>query len=104
MKTKEELAELKKEFETSTNKLKGLSEDELDLVAGGGNNDAPGASAPIRTRGAGTINGSNDPLYIIDGVPVGSPLNQINPDEIESIEVLKDASSTAIYGSKGKNE
>ncbi|MDO8928881.1 MAG: TonB-dependent receptor plug domain-containing protein, partial [Bacteroidota bacterium] len=61
----------------------------------------PGGDATIRIRGIGTINDPN-PLYIIDGVPVG-PGNNINPNDIESISVLKDASSAAIYGSRGAN-
>jgi TonB-dependent starch-binding outer membrane protein SusC len=61
----------------------------------------PGGDAIIRVRGVGTINNS-DPLFIIDGVPAG-PGNNINPNDIESISVLKDASSSAIYGSRGAN-
>jgi len=61
----------------------------------------PGGDATVRIRGIGTINDS-DPLYVIDGVPVG-PGNNINPDDIESISILKDASSSAIYGTRGAN-
>ncbi len=61
----------------------------------------PGGDATIRIRGIGTINDPN-PLYIIDGVPAG-PGNNLNPSEIESISVLKDASSAAIYGTRGAN-
>lgn len=61
----------------------------------------PGADATIRIHGIGTINDPN-PLYVIDGVPVG-PGNNINPNDVESISVLKDASSAAIYGSRGAN-
>lgn len=61
----------------------------------------PGGDATIRIRGVGTINNS-DPLYVIDGVPAG-PGNNLNPNDIESITVLKDASSAAIYGSRGAN-
>jgi TonB-linked SusC/RagA family outer membrane protein len=63
---------------------------------------APGSDATIRIRGIGTIN-ENDPLLVIDGVPTMSGLNLINKDDIESIEILKDASATAIYGSRGAN-
>jgi TonB-linked SusC/RagA family outer membrane protein len=63
--------------------------------------NVPGGDATIRIRGVGTIN-DPDPLYVIDGVPVG-PGNNINPSDIESISVLKDASSAAIYGSRGAN-
>lgn len=61
----------------------------------------PGGDATIRIRGLGTINDPN-PLYIIDGVPA-SPGNNISPGDVESISVLKDASSTAIYGARGAN-
>jgi TonB-dependent starch-binding outer membrane protein SusC len=61
----------------------------------------PGGEAIIRIRGIGTINNS-DPLFIIDGVPTG-PGNNLNPNDIESISILKDASSTAIYGTRGAN-
>ena len=64
----------------------------------------PGAGAVIRIRGERTINGSNDPLIVLDGIPFeGGNLNDINPDEVASIDVLKDASATAIYGSRGSN-
>ncbi|WP_321285882.1 TonB-dependent receptor [uncultured Sunxiuqinia sp.] len=62
----------------------------------------PGADVNIRIRGGGSITQSNDPLIVVDGVPGGS-LNDIPADQIESIDVLKDASSTAIYGSRGAN-
>jgi TonB-linked outer membrane protein, SusC/RagA family len=63
--------------------------------------NTPGSDATIRIHGIGTINNA-DPLYVIDGVPVG-PGNNINPNDVESISVLKDASSSAIYGSRGAN-
>lgn len=63
---------------------------------------APGSNATIRVRGTGTINNS-DPLLVIDGVPTDVPLNTISPDDIASIEILKDASAAAIYGSRGAN-
>ncbi|MET4108282.1 TonB-dependent receptor [Hymenobacter sp. UYP22] len=65
----------------------------------------PGAGATIRIRGNSSINGSNSPLLVVDGYPWGEAgnLKQINPDDIESIEVLKDASAAAIYGSRGAN-
>ena len=62
---------------------------------------APGSDIKIRVRGANSINKSNDPLYVIDGI-VGD-INGLNTADIQSIEVLKDASSTAIYGSRGAN-
>jgi TonB-linked SusC/RagA family outer membrane protein len=71
---------------------------------------APGGGMQVRIRGTGSISAGNEPLYVIDGFPVqGSfnqnynPLTTINPSDIESINVLKDASSTAIYGSRGSN-
>ncbi|HEU5175531.1 MAG TPA: SusC/RagA family TonB-linked outer membrane protein [Gemmatimonadaceae bacterium] len=72
----------------------------------------PGGGVTVRVRGGTSINASNEPLYVVDGVPlpVGgglssgrNPLNFLNPDDIESITVLKDASATAIYGSRGAN-
>ena len=62
----------------------------------------PGSDATFRIRGIGTINNSN-PLIVIDGLPVSGGLNQLNMDDIESIQILKDASATAIYGSRGAN-
>ncbi len=72
---------------------------------------APGESATIRIRGAASLYASNDPLVVIDGVPVtgeggagmGNPLSSVNPNDIESYTVLKDASATAIYGSRASN-
>ncbi len=63
---------------------------------------APGGATSIRIRGANSINGNNDPLYVIDGF-VGADYRNVNPTDIETIQVLKDASSTAIYGSRGSN-
>ena len=62
----------------------------------------PGADPEIRVRGAASISAGNNPLYVIDGVPQTS-MTGINPNDIESIEVLKDAASSAIYGSRGSN-
>jgi len=70
----------------------------------------PGGGIVVRVRGSGSIGAGDDPLYVIDGFPVtnnysrsANPLSTLNPDDIESITVLKDASSTAIYGSRGSN-
>jgi len=63
---------------------------------------APGAALKVRIRGTNSINGLNEPLYIVDGLSV-SNINAINVSDIQSMEVLKDASSTAIYGSRGAN-
>jgi TonB-linked SusC/RagA family outer membrane protein len=70
----------------------------VQVVASG----APGSNVTFRIRGTGTINNS-DPLLVIDGVPTDIPLNTLNPDDIASIQVLKDASAAAIYGSRGAN-
>ena len=86
------------------------------------NNGEPGGGVQVRIRGGTSITASNDPLYVVDGVPLQNeatvagasingvnaalarnPLNSINPNDIESITVLKDASATAIYGSRGAN-
>ena len=82
-----------------------------------GTSGTPGSSVFIRLRGTTSINAGNDPLYIIDGVPINSqplqtisnggqtinPISDLNPDDIESIEILKDANATAIYGARGAN-
>ena len=65
-------------------------------------NGQPGASSRVRVRGIGTINNS-DPLYIIDGMPVDGGIDNINPADIASIEVLKDAASGAVYGARAAN-
>ncbi len=76
------------------------------------NSGIPGAGASVRVRGSNSISANSEPLYVIDGIPIqGSsssdptynPLNEINPNDIESIQILKDASSTAIYGARGAN-
>ena len=66
-----------------------------------GNDNSPGGAAMVRIRGFGSIN-SNSPLYVVDGVPI-SNINTINPNDIESVNVLKDPSTTAIYGVRGAN-
>ncbi len=65
-------------------------------------NGAPGGDARIRIRGANSVLGSNNPLYVIDGF-LGADFNLVNPSDIETIQVLKDAASTSIYGSRGAN-
>lgn len=66
------------------------------------NSGAPGENVSIRIRGLGSINNS-DPLLVIDGVPTDMPLNALNQNDVETIDILKDASATAIYGSRGAN-
>ncbi|MCD4789857.1 MAG: TonB-dependent receptor [Bacteroidales bacterium] len=80
----------------------------VQITNGGG---APGSGTTIRIRGGSSLSASNDPLFVIDGVPVDNegisgmrnPLNTINPNDIETFTVLKDASATAIYGSRASN-
>ncbi|MDP6922837.1 MAG: SusC/RagA family TonB-linked outer membrane protein, partial [Lutibacter sp.] len=80
----------------------------VTITSSGG---APGTGSVIRIRGGASLNASNDPLFIVDGVPVDksgvsgmrNPLNTINPNDIESYTILKDASATAIYGSRASN-
>ena len=80
----------------------------LQITSGGG---SAGGGSTIRIRGGASLNASNDPLIVIDGVPVegnsiagsGNLLNTINPNDIESMSVLKDASATALYGSRASN-
>lgn len=67
------------------------------------NTGAPGEGVTVRIRGIGSINSSNDPLYIVDGIPMADALNTLSPGDIESVTVLKDASSAAIYGSRANN-
>lgn len=80
------------------NALKGLAAG-VNVTSSSGQ---PGAAPKIRIRGNGTINDSN-PLYIVDGMPIEGGLDYVNPNDIASIEVLKDAASAAIYGSRGGN-
>lgn len=68
---------------------------------------SPGGGIRVQIRGATSINGPNEPLYVVDGMPIevdsGQGLSWLNPSDIASIEVLKDASATSIYGSRGAN-
>jgi len=80
----------------------------VNIISGGG---APGGGSTIRIRGGASLNASNDPLIVVDGVPFSgngignapSPLSLINPNDIETFTVLKDANATAIYGSRASN-
>ncbi len=80
----------------------------VNVTSGGG---TPGGGATIRIRGGSSLNASNDPLIVIDGLAMdnqgikgaANPLSMVNPNDIESFTVLKDASATAIYGSRGSN-
>ena len=99
-------------------KNKGLVVNPQDMLSGKvagvniiSNDGAPGSGAQIRIRGGSSLNASNDPLIVIDGLAMdnegvkglSNPLSMINPQDIESFNVLKDASATAIYGSRGSN-
>ena len=72
----------------------------IDVVSNG---TSPGSGVTVRIRGRRSILASNDPLYVLDGIPISGDLTDINPNDIESMDVLKDASATAIYGSRGAN-
>jgi len=72
----------------------------VDIVTTG---NKPGDGVRVRLRGERSLKASNDPLYVLDGIPMAGGIGDINPRDIESIEVLKDASATAIYGSRGAN-
>ncbi|MDR0430908.1 MAG: SusC/RagA family TonB-linked outer membrane protein [Tannerellaceae bacterium] len=66
------------------------------------NSGSPGSPVSVRIRGVGTVNDANQPLYVVDGIPVDN-IDYLNPSDISSIEILKDASATAIYGSRASN-
>jgi iron complex outermembrane receptor protein len=98
--------------------VKGALQSPEQLIAGkvagvqiSSNSGAPGAGSRIRIRGGASLNASNDPLIVIDGVPVDNggisgstnPLNMINPNDIENFTILKDPSAAAIYGSRASN-
>lgn len=102
---------------TLTGAVSAVSEEQLGLAPAGDaasrlqgrvsgvtitNNNSPGGNSVVRVRGIGSIN-NNNPLYIVDGVPISGGLNAINPNDIETMTVLKDASSSAIYGSRAAN-
>lgn len=72
----------------------------VTTTSGGGQ---PGSDASIQIRGYGSINASSSPLYVVDGIPYDGAMSAINPDDIESLTILKDASATALYGSRGAN-
>ena len=68
-----------------------------------GNSGQPGSGMNIRIRGIGSVNASNEPLYIVDGSPYDGSISSFNPEDIENISVLKDAASAALYGARGAN-
>ncbi|MFD1144257.1 SusC/RagA family TonB-linked outer membrane protein [Larkinella insperata] len=72
----------------------------VDIVQ---NSGSPGGSPTVKVRGITSLNAGNSPLYIVDGVPITGNINVVNPNDIQSMEVLKDASASAIYGARGAN-
>ena len=72
----------------------------VDIVASGYD---PGAGVRVRIRGTRSIKAANDPLFVVDGIPLAGGIQDFNPQNIQSIEVLKDASATAVYGARGAN-
>lgn len=100
-----------KDFNTGSTSPEQLIQGKAPGVQISSNGGAPGGGSVIRIRGGASLNASNDPLIVIDGVPMdnkglsgsGNPLSLINPNDIESFDLLKDASSTAIYGSRASN-
>lgn len=72
----------------------------VDVVTTG---NKPGAGVSVRIRGRRSFAAGNEPLYVVDGIPLAGGINDINPQDIQSMEILKDASATAIYGSRGAN-
>lgn len=85
-----------------TNVLEGIKGQAAGVVVTA-QDGAPDANSAVYIRGIATINGTSKPLYVVDGVMVGNDANFLNPSDVESIEILKDASATAIYGSQGAN-
>ncbi|MDB4892238.1 MAG: TonB-dependent outer membrane protein SusC/RagA, partial [Gemmatimonadetes bacterium] len=72
----------------------------VEVVAG---NNEPGTAMQVRIRGVRSLQASNEPLYVVDGIPISGGIQDFNPAIIESVDVLKDAAATAIYGSRGAN-
>lgn len=85
-----------------TNVTKGLEGQATGVLTTSGSGQ-PGSSAAVVIRGFGSINASQSPLYVVDGVPYDGALNSINPTDIESMTILKDASAAALYGARGAN-
>ncbi|SHF78402.1 TonB-linked outer membrane protein, SusC/RagA family [Mariniphaga anaerophila] len=88
-----------------SNSIDGLLQGQSAGVQVTTSSDNPGASSTIRIRGGSSLRGGNDPLVVVDGFPIGyaGDLKQISPSDIASMEILKDASASAIYGSRGAN-
>lgn len=101
------VASVKPEVITATpaNSVEGLLQGRAAGLSINNSSQDPGASSTVRIRGASSLNGSNSPLIVLDGFPLGDAgnLKQVNPADIVGIEILKDASASAIYGSRGAN-
>lgn len=93
----EEIAKLQ------TSSVSRVLEGTVSGVQASASSGQPGTDAEIRIRGIGSINASSAPLYVVDGVPFDGSVNAINPDDIASMTILKDAASAALYGSRGAN-
>ncbi|MBR5102318.1 MAG: TonB-dependent receptor [Muribaculaceae bacterium] len=92
----------KLEMRPITSATKGLEGNVNGIQVSSGTGQ-PGSTPAIRIRGFGSINASNEPLYVVDGIPYDGALSSINPADIESMTVLKDASAGALYGARGAN-
>ena len=92
----------KLELRPISNVTKGLEGQTTGLLTTSGSGQ-PGEAAKIVIRGYGSINASQDPLYVVDGIPFSGDMSSINPADIESMTVLKDASAGALYGARGAN-
>ena len=92
----------KLELRPITNVSKGLEGQTTGLLTTSGSGQ-PGEAAKVVIRGYGSINASQNPLYVVDGIPFDGDLSSINPSDIESMTVLKDASAGALYGARGAN-
>ncbi len=89
--------------ETSNLRAEDAMQGRLAGVTVTSNSGQPGAAAQVRIRGTSSINSGNEPLYVVDGIPITGGLDFLSPGDIASIEVLKDAASAAIYGSRAAN-
>jgi len=92
----------KLELRPITNVTKGLEGQTTGVLMTSGSGQ-PGSSPEIRVRGFGSINAYSDPLYVVDGIPYDGALSSLNPSDIESMTILKDASAGALYGARGAN-
>ncbi|MXV14568.1 SusC/RagA family TonB-linked outer membrane protein [Hufsiella ginkgonis] len=89
----------RQQVSTLSRSLQGLAPGVQSIASAG----QPGSDATLRIRGIGSVNASSTPLYVVDGVPFSGNINAISPNDVQSITVLKDASASALYGSRGAN-